>query len=158
MNEKYHAQYKYKNKMKNNPEYKAKEAEYRREYARRRAADVKIRWMKQRTRAKRENRKFNLSLERYNEMIQDGCHYCGADLKAAKGGSLDRKNNNNPNYTTRNVVACCTDCNNLKNYQLTVDETVYVVKQLKKYRKKFGAKKYRNRNITMHYNKKRENR
>ena len=116
---------------------------YNAEYTRRTQNNVKYRYHRLKGRAKKLGRKFNISMEKYIEMIEAGCYYCGKSLKNEKGGNLDRVNNNNYNYTLQNSRACCTDCNNLKNYQLTEGETLFVVKKLKEYRKKHGFKKYR---------------
>jgi 5-methylcytosine-specific restriction endonuclease McrA len=113
---------------------------YHKEYSLKTANNIRYRWSRLKSRARRAGRKFRIAFKTYEAMIKGGCYYCGADLTAAKGGSLDRVNNNNRNYTTRNVVACCEDCNNLKNYQLTKDETVYVIKSLKRFRKKVLTK------------------
>lgn len=111
---------------------------YQAEYSRKTRSNVRYRWTRIKARANKEGRKFRISFDSYKQMINNGCYYCGTDLSQEKGGSLDRVNNDNRNYTTLNVVPCCINCNHLKNYQLTKDETLYVVKQLKKYRKKNG--------------------
>jgi len=133
--EKYKAQYKYK--QRNIDSVKA----YNKVYSRKTRHRIPYRWTRLKARCKRLGRKFRISLAKYTEMIKAGCYYCGASLMNAKGGNLDRVNNLNYNYTTQNVVACCTNCNDLKNYQLSKDETLYVVKQLKKFRKKHKPKK-----------------
>lgn len=117
---------------------KDKVREYQAIYSRRTRSNIRYRWSRLKARANQQGRKFRISFKRYKQMIELGCYYCGTSLTFDKGGSLDRVNNANRNYTTQNVVGCCNDCNNLKNYQLTKDETVHVVKQLKKYRKKNG--------------------
>ena len=116
---------------------------YNTAYTRRTQNNVKYRYHRLKARAKKLGRKFNISMNKYVDMINAGCYYCGKSLKNEKGGSLDRTNNNNYNYTFQNTRACCTDCNNLKNYQLTEKETLFVVKKLKEYRKKNGFKQYR---------------
>jgi 5-methylcytosine-specific restriction endonuclease McrA len=129
------ARYRAKNKEKIAAASKAYRQAHGKELYERHKHSLRTRWSRLKARARRLGRKFRIAYETYVKMIEDGCYYCGADLMNAVGGSLDRVNNNNYNYTTKNVVACCTDCNNLKNYQLTKDETVYVVKSLKRYRK-----------------------
>lgn len=132
MNDKYKAQYAYKARNKD------KVRAYNREYARKTASNVRYRYDRLKARAKRLGRKFRIAYEKYKAMIEAGCFYCGKSLMDGKGGNLDRVNNSNRNYTTLNVVPCCEDCNNLKNYQLTKDETKYVVGVLKRYRRKHG--------------------
>lgn len=147
MNDKYKAQYEYKKRNKD------KIREYNKQYLKRTATNIKYRYDRLKARAKKLGRKFRISFKKYEQMIKGGCFYCGVDLTNSKGGNLDRKNNNNYNYTTQNTVACCTDCNNLKNYQLTVNETKYVVKLLKRFRKKFPRKKIKSQNEIRNRNK-----
>lgn len=130
--EKYKAQYAYKERN------KEKIREYQAAYSRKTRTNIRYRWSRVKSRCNKDNRKFRIAFQTYKKMIEGGCYYCGEELLTNKGGGLDRVNNENRNYTTRNVVACCTRCNDLKNYQLSKDETKYVVTQLKKYRKKNG--------------------
>ena len=54
------------------------------------------------------------------------------------GGSMDRINNDNRNYTTRNVVPCCKNCNYVKSKVLTSDETSFVMATLNQLRQGAG--------------------
>lgn len=135
MNDKYKAQYEYKQRN------KERIREYNREYMKRTSTNIRYRYDRLKARAKRLGRKFRIAYNKYKQMIESGCYYCGASLLDAKGGNLDRVNNNNRNYTTLNVVPCCEDCNNLKNYQLTKDETKYVIIMLKRFRSRNGKEK-----------------
>jgi hypothetical protein len=50
------------------------------------------------------------------------------------GGSLDRVNNDNINYTTQNVVPCCKNCNYVKSKVLTKDETLLAMEMINRLR------------------------
>lgn len=56
----------------------------------------------------------NLKEEEYKDLISLGCMYCGVDLSATKGVSLDRVDSSK-GYTSDNVVPCCRRCNVAKN-------------------------------------------
>lgn len=143
-NIKYRAQYAYRKR--NKKKYDAYQKEYQKSYQKAHAADIPLRFNRLRRRTRELGTKTNLTLEEYEALIYSGCYYCGADLFESKGISLDRTDNDNYNYTKDNVVPCCVDCNNLKNYQLTKDETVHIVKSLKRFRKKHGKKSMRTQN------------
>lgn len=87
------------------------------------------------TRCKRENRVFSISYKTYVKKLTAGCYYCGADMSDEIGGGMDRRNNNNPKYTARNLVACCSDCNKVKSDRLTEQEMLVAMKAVNKYRK-----------------------
>jgi len=116
-------------KNKKNREYRAKNKEKLRK---KRATNLVGRYNDLKNRAKRLGRKFKISLKTYKSMIEHGCSYCGASLMDEIGGSLDRINNNNRNYTTRNVTACCKKCNYTKSFYLTSDEMYYIMEQLRR--------------------------
>ena len=81
-------------------------------------------------RARRIGIAFNLSLERFREMTQQLCHYCGKEpsgVVARKGtngeyiyNGIDRQDNK-VGYEDGNVVPCCKQCNMMKGTQ-TVEE------------------------------------
>lgn len=87
-------------------------------------------------RAKREHRKFKLSFKVYLDKIKKGCYYCGADLMKEVGGNVDRRNNSIRDYTARNLVGCCADCNKIKSDRLTADEMVVAMKAVKRLRRR----------------------
>jgi hypothetical protein len=76
---------------------------------------------------------FELTFEEYTQIVEDNsCYYCSALLpKTALG--LDRVDNSK-GYVFENVVACCSDCNRLKNSHLTLEEMKEVIKVLKELR------------------------
>lgn len=55
----------------------------------------------------------NLDVNKYQLLINIGCHFCGSDLKTEKGYCLDRIDNNK-GYIITNVVGCCKICNRAK--------------------------------------------
>ncbi len=74
-------------------------------------------------RAKRFGRSFQLSQEKFQELTQQNCYYCGASPKQnfcqrnCNGGCLyngvDRVDNSK-GYEDGNVVTCCGTCNKMK--------------------------------------------
>lgn len=123
----------HKNKI--NREWRARNKEQLKE---RRAKNLNGRYKDLRARAARNKRKFRISEKTYTKMIQDGCYYCSKSLMEETGGSLDRINNDNRNYTTRNTVACCKDCNYVKSKVLTKDETLVTMEVVKQFRNGAG--------------------
>jgi hypothetical protein len=116
-------------KNKRNREYRAKNKDKIRTS---RASNLDGRYADLKNRAKRLGRKFKIALATYKRLIASGCHYCGASLMNEIGGSLDRINNANRNYTTQNVVPCCKKCNYVKSNVLTSDEMYYIMEQLRR--------------------------
>lgn len=89
-----------------------------------------ISWLNSyRTRCKIDKIEFNLSIEKFRELVSKNCHYCGKEpQKLAKRSKtqngtiyvngIDRVNNNK-GYLIDNVVTCCKWCNRMKsNYPL----------------------------------------
>jgi 5-methylcytosine-specific restriction endonuclease McrA len=99
-----------------------------------RAANLDARYHDLKLRAKRDGRKFRISKKRYKEMIKSGCNYCGKSIMGELGGSLDRVNNKNRNYTTLNVVPSCTSCNLIKSKYLNREEMEVAMKAVIAYR------------------------
>ena len=94
-----------------------------------------IRYNALKARAKREGRKFSMSFETYLDKLKKGCYYCKSDLMKERGGNVDRTNNDNPNYTSRGLVGCCSDCNKIKSDRLSKDEMRVAMKAVIKFRK-----------------------
>jgi hypothetical protein len=74
-------------------------------------------------RAAKEGVRLALTFEQYAALIRpDACHYCGFRL-AATGVALDRKIPGG-DYTPKNVVPACAECNILKSHLFSYDEMV----------------------------------
>ena len=96
-------------------------------------------------RAVRKNRKMNISDEDLRYLTKQNCYYCGIapcqrsrcknDISIYMYNGLDRINNSE-GYELINVIPCCGKCNSLRGDRLTVEETLKVIKLLKKLRKK----------------------
>lgn len=86
-------------------------------------------------RCKREGLKFKLSYKVYVDKIKKNCYYCGASVRKEIGGGLDRRNNKIRDYTARNLVACCSNCNKIKSDRLTWQEMIVAMRAVNKYRK-----------------------
>lgn len=86
--------------------------------------------------AKYRGIKIKLSKTRYFALLNDtmGCTYCGGSLEGT-GTALDRIDPNK-GYSIKNVLPCCSLCNNLRGNYLTVEETKELVKVLKQLRGK----------------------
>ncbi len=83
--------------------------------------------------SKKRNLKVTLKKEDYFALISDSiCRYCDGELNKT-GASLDRLNNK-LGYSLKNVVPCCSNCNNLRGNLLTEIETVEVIELLKELR------------------------
>ena len=66
-----------------------------------------------RARAKNKNIDFNLTIELYETLWGQPCHYCGIDMEVT---GIDRKDNDK-GYLIGNVVPCCYDCNTKKKFK-----------------------------------------
>ncbi len=75
--------------------------------------DVKTRLSMLKSSAKARGFTVNLSLNKYQILIDNGCHFCGISLKNENGYCLDRVDSNK-HYIITNVVACCKICNRAK--------------------------------------------
>lgn len=62
---------------------------------------------------------FDLSKEKFTELITQSCYYCGSppdgyySVRSFKVGGVDRLNSDQ-GYTESNVVPCCSVCNKMK--------------------------------------------
>lgn len=75
--------------------------------------DVNSRITKLLNSAKQRGIFVNLDVNKYQNLINLGCHYCGSNLENENGYCLDRVDSNK-GYTITNVVACCKICNRAK--------------------------------------------
>lgn len=75
--------------------------------------DVNTRLSMLKSSAKARGLYVNLDLNKYQVLINCGCHYCGLSLKEEKGYCLDRIDSNR-NYVISNVLPCCKICNRAK--------------------------------------------
>lgn len=64
-------------------------------------------------RAGRKEIKFELSIKEFNNIISNGCYYCGLESNINNGG-VDRIDSSK-SYNIDNCVSCCYICNLLKN-------------------------------------------
>jgi len=67
----------------------------------------------------------DISVEEYETLIIQDCHYCKSllgKLQDETGGGLDRLDNGK-GYILENVVPCCQVCNYIRGDYLTVEET-----------------------------------
>jgi len=76
---------------------------------------------------------FTIRKEQHKILLKQNCHYCNGPL-AETGSGLDRIDNQK-GYIISNVVPCCSNCNRIKCHLLTSDETLLIIKALKKFRK-----------------------
>lgn len=83
--------------------------------------------------AKRRKIEFCLTLDQFKELTNLNCYYCNNEIKSTIAG-LDRINNNK-GYSIDNVLPCCKECNYIRGYKLTVEETKVVITALLNYRK-----------------------
>jgi hypothetical protein len=72
----------------------------------------KGRFDKARSEAKTRHLDFTLTLDQYNEIINNPCYYCG-DLLTGLGYWLDRIDSSK-GYYLQNVRPCCFKCNHAK--------------------------------------------
>jgi hypothetical protein len=75
--------------------------------------DVKTRLSKLKNSAKSRGIQVNIDVNKYQYIIDQGCHFCGKDLSDENGYCLDRVDNTK-GYSIRNVVPCCKICNRAK--------------------------------------------
>lgn len=88
-----------------------------------------------RYRAKAKRRKMTITFHQFIKLMAQPCFYeCGRRLRG-QGYSLDRLDNKK-GYTLNNVVPCCGECNRVRGADLTVEETLYVIRALTRFRKK----------------------
>lgn len=100
-------------------------------------------------RAKNKSLDFDISLDKFKQLTSANCYYCNSEpssiskygdstpiyAEAIENGKyiyngLDRINND-LGYTLDNVLTCCASCNMLRGDNMTVQETVEVIKLLK---------------------------
>lgn len=77
------------------------------------AFDVKTRLSRLTSSAKARNIHVNLDVNKYQNLINCGCFYCGISLQKENGYCLDRVDSSE-GYILSNVVACCKRCNMAK--------------------------------------------
>lgn len=88
------------------------------------------------SRATKNGKGWHLSLDDYQKLITQSCHYCSNCLapKKASGVGLDRIDNTK-GYQLDNVLPCCGVCNSIRNDYLSVKETEIAVSAIVTYRK-----------------------
>jgi len=88
--------------------------------------------------AKSRSLRLMISRAEYETLIKGGsCFYCEdpIDLSSGSGYLLDRINNSK-SYYLNNVVVCCAACNRIKSDALNFEESIFVIRALKEFRKK----------------------
>lgn len=92
---------------------------------------LKARFNRSKAAAKRRQKNFDLTLEQFQELCDQQCHYCSNELgtKTKTLGGFDRINNS-LGYTIDNVIPCCSTCNILRGSNLTQEETFAAVKAI----------------------------
>lgn len=88
------------------------------------------------TGAKRRNILFEISIEKFEEMLKLPCYYCNNDMnfKSTTGSNLDRIDNN-IGYIESNIISCCWNCNKIKGNVLTFEEAKIAINAVIAYRK-----------------------
>jgi hypothetical protein len=89
--------------------------------------DVNTRLSKLKGSARHRGININLDVNKYQLLINLGCHYCGSDLKMENGYCLDRVDNKK-GYVISNIVGCCGICNRAKNNMNLMDFTNWLIK------------------------------
>lgn len=86
--------------------------------------------------AKLKNREVSITMKELEDLLiisNSKCSYCSEDI--GRGSAADRINND-LGYTKNNIAICCGGCNSLKGDILSKEETIEIVKLLKKLRNK----------------------
>lgn len=84
------------------------------------------RFMSIKTRARRNNWEFNLTLNDVETIMNSPCCYCGSSLSLSE---IDRKDSA-AGYVQENVAAACRRCNTLKNKFISYDDMRRIVEIL----------------------------
>lgn len=95
---------------------------------------IKGRYSNAKASAKSRGLIWNLSLEKFTEFLNSPCTYCESPL-TEYGSGLDRLNNLF-GYESNNVIPCCGFCNKLRGDLLSHEETIEIVRVLKRLRSK----------------------
>jgi len=77
--------------------------------------------------AQKNDRKCEISFERFKLLIIANCYYCGSKVKST-GSGLDRIDSAK-DYTINNVVTCCHTCNWMKR-SLSVSEFLNHIRKI----------------------------
>lgn len=86
----------------------------------------------------RRNYSFDITLDRFSEIIEQNCFYCGIEpyqkMKSYKTDEGFRYNgidrvDNNIGYEDKNIVACCGICNSMKS-SLSFEDFTTVIKRI----------------------------
>lgn len=76
------------------------------------------RFCEYRSNAKKRKIEFALSVEEFEQITEQPCHYCGGNSQdfdeRSRGNGIDRKDSNK-GYVFDNCVPCCATCNFIKN-------------------------------------------
>lgn len=76
------------------------------------------RYSEYRYNAQKRDINFNLTIEEFEKLTNEECHYCGGNSKdineKSRGNGIDRKDSSK-DYIIDNCVPCCATCNFIKN-------------------------------------------
>ena len=90
------------------------------------------RYPEYRASAKKRGISFDITSEKFAEIVKHSCHYCGGYSKdrniTSRGHGIDRKNSN-IGYITSNCVPCCSTCNFIKN-NMGYNDFINYIKQV----------------------------
>lgn len=78
-------------------------------------------------RATEKSLEFALSMELFNFIKMQNCHYCNKSNTNSHQNGIDRKNNS-LGYITSNVVTCCRECNQMKSDMSDADFVNHCIK------------------------------
>lgn len=110
--------------------------------------DVRTRLHKLKNSAKNRGINVNLDINKYQHLIDMGCHFCGSDLSKENGYCLDRVDSKK-GYTLMNVVPCCKICNRAKSDMDVQDFISWVQKAAKHIEKQIALiRKFESMGIT----------
>lgn len=131
-NKKYHQEHYIKNheakKKKRNKHYAENKASIRETKKR-----ISSKYTAAKASAKSRELSFTISFEEYSEIIATGnCRYCSGSLPEF-GYSLDRVDSA-LGYEKNNVVACCSDCNQMKNDKTVKEFLTHIRKIVENYK------------------------
>lgn len=92
--------------------------------------DVKTRLNRLKNSAKKRNIYVNLDVNKYQELVNFGCHFCGKSLEDENGYCLDRVDSSK-GYNIQNVVPCCKICNRAKSNMHVMDFRDWILQAAK---------------------------
>lgn len=84
-----------------------------------------------------EGKEWTISFGEYEQLLSEGCFYCGKSLiETETGAGLDRIDNSK-GYTFDNVLPCCRMCNGVRGTALSIEETQVAVNAILELRRNY---------------------